>query len=283
MAEEAAIPRDGPSAPAAPAGLLARILGAMNALGTLWIIGLMVLINVDIFGRSVLSRPIAGVPELVAFSIVGIVFLQLAHTLRSGSMTRSDVLLNVLERRAPRARLALLGLFHLAGGSLLALVAWKFWPSVTQAWWFPQRHFMGNPGFFTIPQWPLFALMFSGIVATSVQFLVMALESIALLGWADIIGLHLARLPGAHWLPRAGARASESWNGLLRVLQDTGLPVARQGVQRVRAAANDAGIALLRKMKLGVSLAMLRLSAILRRTRALASELRDSVLRGRAK
>ena len=151
-----------------------RLIGAMNALGTLWIIGLMVLINADILFRTAANAPIAGVPELVAFSIVGIVFLQLAHTLRSGSMTRSEVLLNVLQRKAPAARHVLLGLFHLTGGVLLAIVAWKFWPSLQQAWAFPARHFMGNPGFFMISQWPLFAIMLAGIATTAAQFLIMA-------------------------------------------------------------------------------------------------------------
>jgi TRAP-type mannitol/chloroaromatic compound transport system permease small subunit len=174
MAGESAIPRDDAPPPAAPAGPFARVIGAMNAIGTLWIIGLMLLINADIFGRGALNAPIAGVPELVAFSIVGIVFLQLAHTLRSGSMTRSDVLLGVLERRAPRARLALLAVFHLVGALLLFLIAWKYWPQVTEAWLRPERNFMGNPGFFTIPQWPLFILVFLGIVATAIQFLILS-------------------------------------------------------------------------------------------------------------
>lgn len=157
-------------------GVFGRVIGGMNALGTVWIIGLMLLINADIFGRTALYAPIAGVPELVAFSIVGIVFLQLAHTLKSGSMTRSDVLLNLLERKAPSVRLALLALFHLVGGVLLVVIAWRFWPSLAQAWQFPARHFMGNPGFFTVPQWPLFALMLAGIVATACQFLLDAYD-----------------------------------------------------------------------------------------------------------
>ncbi len=152
-------------------GVFGLIIGGMNALGTVWIIGLMLLINADIFGRTALNAPIAGVAELVAFSIVGIVFLQLAHTLRSGSMTRSDVLLTMLERRAPAVRSGLLALFHLVGGVLLAVIAWRFWPSLLQAWQSPERHFMGNPGFFTVPQWPLFALMLAGIVATALEFL----------------------------------------------------------------------------------------------------------------
>ncbi|MEX0407360.1 TRAP transporter small permease [Aquibium sp. LZ166] len=174
MAGESAIPRDEAPPPGPPAGPFARVIGVMNAVGTIWIIGLMLLINADIFGRGALNAPIAGVPELVAFSIVGIVFLQLAHTLRSGSMTRSDVLLNVLERRAPRVRSALLAFFHLVGGLLMAMIAWKFWASVAAAWLHPERNFMGNPGFFTIPQWPLFILVFLGIVATAVQFLLTA-------------------------------------------------------------------------------------------------------------
>lgn len=175
MPGESALPPDATPLPGPPAGPFARVLGAMNAVGTLWIIGLMLLINADIIGRSAFDAPIAGVPELVALSIVGIVFLQLAHTLRSGSMTRSDVLLGVLEHRAPRARHVLLALFQLAGGLLMAMIAGKFWPSVAAAWLQPERHFMGNPGFFTIPQWPLFGLVFLGIVATALQFLAAAL------------------------------------------------------------------------------------------------------------
>lgn len=178
MADEATIPRDDAPPPTVPSGPFARVIGLMNAVGTLWIIGLMILINADIFGRNLLHHPIAGVPELVAFSIVGIVFLQLAHTLRSGSMTRSDVLLNVLERRAPRARSVLLTIFHLVGGLLMVMIAWKFGPSVVAAWQHPERHFMGNPGFFTVVQWPLFILVFLGIAATAIQFF--------LLAWGDL-------------------------------------------------------------------------------------------------
>ena len=181
MAGESAIPREDAPPAALPAGPFARLIGVMNAAGTVWILGLMVLINADIFGRGALNAPIARPPAQVSLSIVGIVFLQLAHTLRSGSMTRSDVLLNVLQRRAPRLRFGLLALFHLAGGLLMFLIAWKYWPSVSQAWQHPERNFMGNPGFFTIPLWPLYILVFLGIVATAIQFVLMA--------WNDIRSL----------------------------------------------------------------------------------------------
>lgn len=160
-------------------GIFAKLVGAMNALGTIWIIALMILINADILGRTAFNAPIAGVSELVSFSIVGIVFLQLAHTLRSGSLTRSDILLGYLEQRAPRIRHVLLSLFHLTGAVLLAIVALKYFPIVEKAWVHPERHFMGNPGFFTIPQWPLYVAILLGVAATSAQFALMAFKDLS--------------------------------------------------------------------------------------------------------
>lgn len=158
-------------------GALAPVVAGLNALGSVWIIGLMILICSDITMRSLFNAPVAGVAEMVAFSIVGIVFLQLAHTLKSGSLTRSDLLLNVLGKFSPRLRGVVQGLFHLVGAALLLLTLWYFLPSVEQAWTRPERHFMGNPGFFQIPTWPLYALMAVGMAATIAQFLASALAS----------------------------------------------------------------------------------------------------------
>jgi len=153
------------------------LIGTMNAIGTVWIIALMLLINSDIIGRALFNSPITGVPELVVFSIVGIVFLQLAHTLRSGSMTRSDVLLEAL-KRAPRIRHALLFLFHLTGAVLFGIVVYKFWPSLASAWGSPARYFMGTPGVFSFPYWPVYAVMLIGIVAVFFQFALMAFQDL---------------------------------------------------------------------------------------------------------
>ena len=81
--------------------------------------------------------------------------------------------------RGERARAVLLTIFHFVGGALMLLIAWKYFPSVVSAYTHPERNFMGNPGFFMIPQWPLFTLMFIGIVAIAIQFLIMAFEYIS--------------------------------------------------------------------------------------------------------
>ncbi len=150
---------------------LGRAVSALNALGSVGILLLMVLINSDILGRTLFDAPIAGVPEMVSFSIVGIVFLQLAHTLRSGSMTRSEVLLHRLKTRRPRIHRLLLMTFNLTGAALLLIVLIYFTPTLAKAFNSPERYFMGNPGFFTVPQWPLYALMTVGMAATMIQFL----------------------------------------------------------------------------------------------------------------
>jgi len=166
-----------PDAPEAGRGPLAPIVAGLNALGSVWIIGLMLLICADIAMRTLFNAPIAGVAEMVSFSIVGIVFLQLAHTLRTGALTRSDILLNAVGRVSPAARGWLLALFNLVGAALLALALWHFLPSLTDAWSRPERNFMGNPGFFQIPTWPLYALMAIGMAATIAQFCASAVQA----------------------------------------------------------------------------------------------------------
>jgi TRAP-type C4-dicarboxylate transport system permease small subunit len=160
--------------PVAARGPLAPIVAGLNALGSVWIIVLMALICADITCRTLFAAPIAGVAEMVAFSIVGIVFVQLAHTLRSGALTRSDLLLDLLADRAPGLRRGLICLYNLIGAGMLAFTLWYFLPSLRDAWMRPERNFMGNPGFFQVPTWPLYLLMAVGMAATVAQFLASA-------------------------------------------------------------------------------------------------------------
>ena len=159
-------------------GILAPIVAGLNALGSIWIIGLMLLVCSDITMRTLFNAPIAGVAEMVAFSIVGIVFLQLAHTLRAGSLTRSDLMLGIMLKRWPWLHHVVLAIFHLTGAVLIALALWRFLPSLQEAWMKPERNFMGNPGFFRIPTWPLYALMATGMVATVLQFTACAIGAL---------------------------------------------------------------------------------------------------------
>lgn len=155
---------------------LGTVTGALNAIGTVWIFFLMVLINSDVVGRAAFNAPVLGVPEMVQFSIVGIVFLQLAHTLRIGAMTRSDVLLGSLLRRRPRIGHALQAVYHLTGAILFALIFKTTWPLMVRA--FEDGDFFGATGVFVLIIWPLKVIMLIGAAATGLQFLALA--------WRDI-------------------------------------------------------------------------------------------------
>lgn len=157
-------------------GFYGRITAVLSAIGTAWILVLMVLICADVLGRDLFKAPIPGVPEMVSFSIVGIVFLQLAQTLRSGGLTRSDVLLGGLQRRRPAIGYALEAVFALVGVWLFALITKTTWPLMLQT--YADGEYFGNIGVIQLPVWALRAIIVVGAVAMAIQFLLVAWHSL---------------------------------------------------------------------------------------------------------
>ncbi len=151
---------------------LHRLTGVMNAIGTLWILMLMVLINADVIGRDLFGAPVRGVTEIVSLSIVGIVFMQLADTLRSGRFTRAEVLLGPLERARPRLARALQGVFHVFGALLLAVLAAASWPLLRDSW--ASGEYLGAIGDFQARLWPMRAVIELGSVCTALTFVFLA-------------------------------------------------------------------------------------------------------------
>ena len=152
------------------------LVEGLNAIGTLCIFAVMILINTDIFGRFALASPVPGVKELVELSIVGIVFLQLPHTLRVGRITRSDAAFNKLAARFPRTASGLSALYNLTGALLSALIVYGSWPRFVSAW--TDNHYIGNQGIFVAPVWPVRLIIVIGCVCLAIQF--------ALLMWRDL-------------------------------------------------------------------------------------------------
>lgn len=163
-----------------------RVTGLMNALGTIWIFALMILVNADIFGRDFLNAPIRGTTELTALSIVGIVFLQLAHTLWAGRLTRSDALLNVLMRKYPLIAHAMNAVFHFLGAVLMAIIVKASLPYFNKA--LEIDEYVGAIGDFTAPTWPIRLIILVGGTATTLQFL--------LLSWNDMTKMKHHLSPG---------------------------------------------------------------------------------------
>ena len=126
---------------------------SLNAMGTMIIIALMVLICADVFGRNLLATSLPGVIELAELGIVSLVFLQIADTLRSGKLMRSDVLINMVVTTFPRVGAFMNLCFDATGAVLFYFIANGAFERFTDAW--TGGFYLGNQGSFTAPTWPM--------------------------------------------------------------------------------------------------------------------------------
>jgi TRAP-type C4-dicarboxylate transport system permease small subunit len=142
---------------------LDRIAMAANVIGTLVVLALVVIVNVDVVARGVFSAPFRGSVEVVQFSMVLIVFLQLPDVVRVNRLTRSDGLLTVMAGRRPDAARWLSKVINAISATLTALIAYAIWPEFVEAW--ETDDFFGTPGVFTAPWWPVkLAIFFSAVL-----------------------------------------------------------------------------------------------------------------------
>ena len=132
---------------------LEKAVTSLNALGTLLIMALMVLICSDVVSRNAFSFSLPGVIELAELGIVSIVFLQIADTLKSGKLMRSDALIRKLAQTHPRVALGLNILFDATGAVLFYFIANGAIDRFLKAW--SGGFYTGNLGSFTAPTWPM--------------------------------------------------------------------------------------------------------------------------------
>ena len=136
----------------------------------------MILVNLDVFGRYLASRPIDGVPEIVSLSIVGIVFLQLGNSLREGRFIRSDVFLNAVEKKHSRTATALNVIYGFIGALIFAILVYYIYPKLMTA--YDRGTYVGSFGRFTMPIWPILTTILLGSVLVTVQYLLRAVLDI---------------------------------------------------------------------------------------------------------
>lgn len=166
----------GPQPRRSLAGWVEASTTALNSAGSAWVCVLMLVICADIASRGLFNVPLPGVAEVVALSIVALVFLQLPHTLTIGSLTRVELFLDHFRRTRPRAAWLVLLLSHLLGAITFALILYGSFPAFLGSW--RQGEFVGIQGTFTAPTWPSKAAVVVGCVLMCVQFLIYAANDI---------------------------------------------------------------------------------------------------------
>lgn len=174
MSYEAATNLEAGPIQAPSASWFGRAIDALNALGSLVIGLVMVLMCADVLLRNLANKPIDGVAELVATSIIVIVFLQLPATLRHGRMSRADLFIDPFIARRPAAGRRLRALFSLAGVLACAVIAYASWPMLSKAW--TGDEFLGVEGVFTFPIWPMRAVVVLGSTLATAQYALLAMQ-----------------------------------------------------------------------------------------------------------
>ena len=148
--------------------LFDSLVSAFNAAGSVWIFCIMSLLCADVAGRYFFNTPIKGVPLLVKMSILMIVFLQLPSAIRSGRLTRSDILLARLLRDRRSIGLTLRSVYDLAGIVLMGFVFVYTVPRLQSVWM--HDTYVGLEGDFALPSWPFKTLVLVGSLFCVIQF-----------------------------------------------------------------------------------------------------------------
>ena len=150
------------------AKLSSGIAIAANAAGTFVVIALIAVVNYDIIARGIFNKPFLGAVEVVQFSLVLIVFLQLPDVIRVGRLTRSDGFLSLMRHRNPPVGRMMSRGIDFVSGVFMVLVAIAIWPEFVEMW--ESQDFFGVPGVFTAPWWPVKLVIFLSACLCTVHF-----------------------------------------------------------------------------------------------------------------
>jgi|TARA_B110000483_G_C18200440_1_gene544955 TRAP-type C4-dicarboxylate transport system permease small subunit len=142
---------------------------SLNNIGTIWIFVLMVIINADVFSRFLFNAPINGVPEMVALSIVGIVFLQLGEAVRAGRLTRSDGFFNKVVEKRPKLGLVLNTFYDLCGMAFFIAILFGAISIFIES--YQGGYYVGTEGIFIISEWPIRLILVISCITVVAVFL----------------------------------------------------------------------------------------------------------------
>lgn len=139
-----------------------------NAAGTLVVLLLVAVVNYDVVARGFFNSPFRGAVEVVQFSMVLIVFLQLPDVVRVNRLTHSDGFQLVIGKRYPVFTKWLRSVIDALSAAFMALVAIAIFPEFNKMW--ASNDFFGVPGIFTAPWWPVKLVILISAALCSILF-----------------------------------------------------------------------------------------------------------------
>lgn len=151
-----------------------KLTSIMNMIGTIWIIVMTVLVVADVIGLNLFRQSVPAVKEFIQLSMPGIVFLQLANTLREDRHVSSDIFINKMRDRSPRVASFTYGVFNLIGMALMLFLSYRIFPKAEQA--YTEGFTRGHEGLLTLPEWPSMALVVFGAAIMGLQYLLLMIR-----------------------------------------------------------------------------------------------------------
>lgn len=112
---------------------------------------------------------------MVAYALVGIVFLQLASTLHGERFIRAELFSDLLARGSARTAACWDSAIAVFGIVAMAIIVRGTWPLLQRAW--TDDEISGIPGTFALPLWPLRLIVVVGAVMTLIVFAVRAFHA----------------------------------------------------------------------------------------------------------
>ena len=140
----------------------------LMVLAAAWAFGLSFLVLGNIIGRGVFDTPIYGTAEMVAASIVIIVFLQVGYAIRSRSMLKADFLVTHLPEGVQRT---LLAFGYLLGAAFFLMIITGGWEESILS--YVENEFEGE-GALRVPSWPARWTVLLGSALAVVNYAVLA-------------------------------------------------------------------------------------------------------------
>lgn len=145
-----------------------RVSKILMVAAAAWAFGLAFLVMGNIIGRTVFDAPIYGTAEIVAASIVIVVFLQAGYAIRSRSMLKADFLVVHLPETVQRI---LLAFGYLLGAAFFLMIITGGWAESVQS--FVAGEYEGE-GALRVPSWPARWTVIFGSGLAMINYLVMA-------------------------------------------------------------------------------------------------------------
>ena len=144
-----------------------RLSKVLMVIAAAWAFGLSFLVMANIIGRTYFDFPIYGTAEIVAASIVIVVFLQAGYAIRSRSMLKADFLVEHLPDKVQRT---LLAIGYLLGAAFFLMIITGGWEESIAS--YVEGEYEGE-GALRVPSWPARWTVLIGSGIAMMNYLVM--------------------------------------------------------------------------------------------------------------